>query len=90
MHVVPSAFFQLSLKLANSQANAYTVLDESTNKTHKSVTGKRLASCQKIGLHYYSHIMISLLHTCHENKIYIGLAHPLPRRLPGNFLEMKT
>ncbi|PWZ14064.1 26S proteasome non-ATPase regulatory subunit 12 A [Zea mays] len=31
----------LSLKLANSQADAYTMLDESTNKTHKCVTGKR-------------------------------------------------
>ncbi|PWZ03951.1 hypothetical protein Zm00014a_030103 [Zea mays] len=31
----------LPLKLANSQADAYSVLDGSTNKTHKSVTGKR-------------------------------------------------
>ncbi|AQK94097.1 hypothetical protein Zm00014a_023315 [Zea mays] len=31
----------LPLKLANSQVDAYSVLDGSTNKTHKSVTGKR-------------------------------------------------
>ncbi|PWZ13511.1 Replication factor A subunit [Zea mays] len=31
----------LPLKLANSQTDAYSVLDGSINKTHKSVTGKR-------------------------------------------------
>ncbi|PWZ13510.1 Phosphoenolpyruvate carboxylase 4 [Zea mays] len=34
----------LPLKLANSQDDAYSVLDGSTNKTHKSVTGKSLPS----------------------------------------------
>ncbi|PWZ03967.1 hypothetical protein Zm00014a_041928 [Zea mays] len=34
--------------------------------------------------------MATLLHACHGNKLYIGLTHHLPRRLPRNFLEMKT
>jgi hypothetical protein len=47
MHVMPSALLQLPLKLASSQDDTYSVLDGSTNKIDKSVTGKRLASCQK-------------------------------------------
>jgi hypothetical protein len=69
---------------------AYSVLDGSTNKAHKSVTGKRLVSCQAIYLDCYSRTISSLLHACHGTKLFIGLGHHLPTRLPRNFLEMKT
>ena len=69
---------------------AYNVLDGSTNKAHKSVTGKRLGSCQANYLDCYSRTISSLLHACHGTKLFIGLGHHLPTRLPRNFLEMKT